>query len=508
MSFDKKDVEKDSEKDSASSGVMAKQTGADVAQILDEQDEFGTTLLYTEKEERALVRKIDWRIMPAVTLLYMSNFIDRTNIGNANVAGLSKDLKLVGYQYNIGLSVFYIFYALSEVPSNLLLKRLGANIWIPVIVLVFGFVTMMTAWVRNFGGFIVIRTILGLAEGGMMPGVTYYLSTWYKRDELTLRIGIFVSASSMAGAFGGLLATALLKIPQLHGLPHGQWRNIFLIEGALTVALGILGFFMLPNAPEKTPMLTERERLVAMERLRAGAAGFSAAEGTEWPLIKRALTSIHNWGCAICFLLVNICIQGTSLFMPTLLLGMGYSPIQAQLHSVPPYVVSAAWSVFIAWASDRSGKRGIWLLITTPIAAMGSAILIGNKRSSIDYLGIFFLTAGVFPIGPIYLSWVTNNAAPYTTRAVSTAMIVSIGSFGPLISAWVYLPTDGPEYIKGNSIQLGAQCLLFIITALLIWYNAWENKARQAGKRDYRLNADEETVSKLGNLHPRFHLTT
>ncbi|KAG8801309.1 hypothetical protein FRC18_007811, partial [Serendipita sp. 400] len=279
---------------------------------------------WTPEEERALVRRIDFRIIPLVTLLYLSNFIDRANVGNAKVAGLATDLHLVGFQYNIGLSVFYIAYILVEVPSNLLLKRFGATLWLSTLVLCFGAICFSTAFIRNFGHFMVVRVLLGIAEGGMMPGIAYYLSTWYKRDELALRIGIFVSAASMSGAFGGLLATAFLSIKQISILPYGRWRNIFLIEGAITIALAGLGYLFLPRSPDKSGFLQERERVIAMERIRVENAGLVEEEKTESDLVFRAFFSMTNWICALCFLLTNISIQGMVLFMPSLIAGMGY----------------------------------------------------------------------------------------------------------------------------------------------------------------------------------------
>lgn len=468
---------------------------------------FGTSVPFSKEEEAALVRKLDWRIMPLVTILYLSNFIDRTNIGNAKVAGLEKDLKLIGYQYNIGLSVFFIFYALSEIPSNIILKHFGANIWIPTIVLFFGFVTLLTAWVKDFHGFMAIRVFLGIAEGGMMPGIAYFLSTYYKRHELVLRVGIFVSASSMSGAFGGLLASGLLEIRQLDHLPHGQWRNIFLVEGAITMALSIVAFFFLPGKPEETKFLNDRERVIATERLRVETAGLSKTEKTDFKLVLRAFTSVNNWLCGLGFLLCNIPTQGISLFMPTLLKGMGYGTIESQLRSVPPYVVACSWSIFVAYGSYRTQRRGIWVLLTSLFGITGASILVGSANKRADYAGLFLLAMGVFPLGPLFLSWANNNAAPHTTRAVSSAMVVSIGTMGPIVSSWAYLPTDGPRYITGNSILIGAIGGLFISTIVLILYNNWENKARAAGRRDWRLDADDETVANLGHLHPRFRLT-
>ena len=460
---------------------------------------------WTAEEEKRLVRKIDWRILPVVTVLYLANFIDRTNIGNARVAGLEKDLQLVGTQYNLGLSIFYILYSFSEVPSNLILKKVGADIWIPTLVLGFGIISFATSWIKNFGDFMAVRALLGLMEGGMMPGVAYYLSTWYRRDELVFRICIFVSASSISGAFGGLLASGLLKIRQLDGLPHGQWRNIFLVEGAVTILLALAGYFLLPGPKERTKFLSDRQREIAVGRLQADAV-------MEDPTIKdsgwlRAFKSVNTWVCAICFLLNNMSVQGISLFMPSLLRGMGHSVIKSQLYTVPVYVVASVWSIALAYASFKWGKRGYPMLITTPFAILGLAMLLGTPNRNVNYGAIFLLAVGIFPQGPLMLTWATNNSEPSTVRAVSSAFVVSVGSLGPIVSSWIYLPKDQPRYKIANSTQLGAQCTVLFLVIFLIWHNTQENKKRAAGGRNYRLDKPPHVVERLGNLHPDFRLT-
>ncbi|QRW21528.1 major facilitator superfamily transporter [Rhizoctonia solani] len=437
---------------------------------------------WSEEEERRLIRKLDWRILPVVIILYLANF------------------------NNIGLSIFYITYALSEVPSNLLLKRIGADKWIPVLVTGFGLVCFCTTFIRNFAGFMVVRALLGLWEGGMMPGVTFYLSTYYKRHELVFRIGIFVSASSLSGAFGGLLASGLLKIPQLKGVPSGAWRNI--LEGAITMALGLAAFYFLPGPAERTKFLNEREKMIAIQRLmqdedNGNTAGSQAAKGDSW---WRTFKSLNTWICAICFLLNNMTVQGISLFMPTLLKGMGYSTIQSQLRTVPPYVVASVFSIAIAYGSFRSGRRGMWLLFIVPLVITGLAILLGTSNSQANYAGVFLIAMGAFPQGPILLSWATNNSAPNTVRAVSSALVVAIGTMGPIVTSWIYLPSDSPRYPIATGVQVGAQGAFFILASFLILHNIRENRRRARGERDYRLNASEEEVARLGSLHPNFRL--
>jgi MFS family permease len=195
--------------------------------------------------------------------------IDRANIGNARVVGLGADLKLQGYRFNWALTVFYIIYIFVEVPSNIILKRVGARFWIPFLVFGFGAVSVGTAFVKNFDRLMVVRAFLGLVEGGTMPGISFFLSTFYKREELLFRIGMFVSGSSMAGAFGGLLATGLSKIPHwgARAAPLHTWRNIFFFEGLFTMIVALVAPFFMPNKPETCHFLTDRERMIAAERL-------------------------------------------------------------------------------------------------------------------------------------------------------------------------------------------------------------------------------------------------
>jgi MFS family permease len=182
---------------------------------------------------------------------------------------MNKDLALKGYKFNWALTVFYIVYIFVEVPSNIVLKRVGARFWIPFLVIAFGAVSVGTAFVKNFDELMVVRAFLGLVEGGTMPGISFFLSTFYKREELLFRIGMFVSGSSMAGAFGGLLATGLSKIPRwgTHGAPLYLWRNIFFFEGLFTMLLAMAAPFLMPDRPDTCKFLTERERIIAAERL-------------------------------------------------------------------------------------------------------------------------------------------------------------------------------------------------------------------------------------------------
>jgi MFS family permease len=367
-------------------------------------------LEWTEEEETAIRRKIDWHTVPLVTLLYMLCFLDRINIGNASIQGLPADLGLKGLQFNWALSIFYIVYLLVEVPSNILLKRIGGRFYLPFLVCGFGLVSLCTAFVRNFQGLMVARVFLGIFEGGAMPGMAFFLSCFYKRNELLFRMGIYVSAASIAGAFGGLLATALSRIPEwgAEGARIHTWRNIFFFEGLVTVIVGLIAPIWMPTTPSGAYFLSDRERRIAAERLVREQKADPAANVTMTDL-KRGIFCIHNYTCALGFFLINITVQGLSVFLPKILFDLGWTNTEAQLYSVPPYVAACLVAIAVAYASDKTHQRGVWLAAFSCLAIIGFAILRFGTGANVRYMAVYFVTVGAFPGGPGFLSWAMNS---------------------------------------------------------------------------------------------------
>lgn len=179
--------------------------------------------------EVRLVRKIDLRVLPMVFLMYFFTFLDRTNLGNAKGAGIEADLGLGVYGFNIGACLYYIVYFFADIPAALSVKRFGF-IMLPLSCIMFGVVTLGTAFISNSAGFYVVRVLLGLTESFQFPGLSYVISRYYRRSEVTTRVSFFMlAAAGFAGGFGGLLASALLALGKI-GTVTG-WRNIFLVEG-------------------------------------------------------------------------------------------------------------------------------------------------------------------------------------------------------------------------------------------------------------------------------------
>lgn len=324
---------------------------------------------------------------------------------------MREDLDLArGTRFNWALSIFYIVYLVVEVPSNIILKRVGARFYLPFLVFGFGVVTLCMAFVKDYPGLLGARAVLGVFEGGAFPGIAFYLSSFYKRQELLFRVGIFVSAASIAGAFGGLLATGLSRIPEwgTDTMRIGTWRNIFFFEGIVTIIVAIITPLWLPSSPETSKFLSEREKFIARQRLLREQRE-NPHENVEVRHVKRAFLCIHNYTCALGFFLINITVQGLSVFMPAILFDLGWANTKAQLLTVPPYVAACLIAIAIAYISDKTKQRGIYLAIFSLAAITGFALLRWHTGANIRYMAIFFVTTGAFPGGPAFLSWAMNS---------------------------------------------------------------------------------------------------
>ncbi|GAA5868588.1 hypothetical protein JCM8547_003196 [Rhodosporidiobolus lusitaniae] len=451
--------------------------------------------------ERRLVRKLDLILTPLFFSVYCATFVDRANVGNAKVAGLEKDLGLVGYQYNIGLTVFYIFYALCEMPSNSVCKFISPRWWIPIQVVAFGAVCLATGFVHNYAGFITARVFLGIAEAGVLPALALVLSRFYKRDELVLRIGYFVSAAALAGGFGGLLASGFISAGSILG---PVWANIFVFEGAITIGLGLVVAVFSTGGPHDAWWLTAEQRELAINRLKRPTSSISTSKVSGTQQLLRYLATPTPWICAFGYLACNVTVQGVSLFSPTILRALypGMKTVQIQLRSVPPYAVAFVWTIFLTFISSKINRRGIVMLCSFPFALAGYAIFVATDETAPNarYGGVFLNILGAFPGGPFWMAWGIGCAATDLERATASGLIPGFGQLGAIIATWTYLPTDAPNYYQGNKMQLGFTSLNVFLAFLMLVYVKRENRVRQNGGRDDRMKGGEDEIDEVSRL--------
>ncbi|KAF9339435.1 hypothetical protein BGZ91_005895 [Linnemannia elongata] len=400
-----------------------------------------TTTILDPVAIKKLRTKIDWRLVPLVSVLYLCAFLDRVNIGNAKVAGIAVDLKLTPEEYNWSLSIFFIGYVLFEVFSNMCLKLAGPRRWISFVMIAWGGIMMAMAAVTNAAGLLAARFFLGVAECGLFPGVVYLFSLWYTRDEQALRNGVFFSAATMAGAFGGVLAWALEQMEGVRGL-HG-WQWIFLLEGLPTVLLAFVVLYFLPDFPETAAFLTPEEKDLTIQRLRIDA-GPATETNFSWQQCWMVFRDWKTYMHMMTYILSTIPTYSLAFFLPSIVVGFKLDPLTTQIMTAPAYAIACVCTLFGAFSSDRHRERGFHFAIPTATACIGYVLLIFTKDGSTlaRYCCLTLAAIGNFAAVPPMVSWFTSNIGGHTKRGVATAAIISFGNIGGAIGGQVYRASD------------------------------------------------------------------
>ena len=379
--------------------------------------------------ERKLMTKIDLRVMPFLCVMYLLAFLDRVNIGNASLFGMLKELKLTGDKYNNALVIFFVPYVLFEIPSNILLKKFRPHVWLSLCMFGFGLVTTLQGLVRNYSGLLATRFFLGLFETGMFPGAFYLIGMWYKRHEAQKRYSFFFSSTTLAGAFGGLLAAAIGKMSGIRG--YLGWRWIFILEGILTCVVAVFFFFLLPDFPEQAKWLTEEERAYVAHRLQADQGKSALERRITARDVRNVFKDFKIFLGGFMYFGMIVPAYGYAYFAPTIIKTYGYSAIQTQLHSVPPWAAAFVFSMLVAWLSDKTRHRFLFTVFGTCIAIAGFGILITvHTNKHLEYAALFLVTMGTYSIMPVIVCWFSMNLGGHHRRAVGTAWQIGFGNIG------------------------------------------------------------------------------
>ncbi|EHK21887.1 uncharacterized protein TRIVIDRAFT_53333 [Trichoderma virens Gv29-8] len=409
---------------------------------------------FTPKEQTQILRKVDWRLVPLLSFLYLVSFIDRGNLGNAKVAGLGEDLHLSGIQYNIAVTLFFIPYSLLEVPSNIILKLTRPSIWISLMMFSWGLVITLTGIVQNFSGLLTIRIFLGVAEAGFFPAATYLLTVWYTRYEVQSRMVFFYAAVSLAGAFSGLLAYAIQMMDGVAGLQG--WRWIFILEGIFTVFLSFFIWFLLPDSPNMASFLTTKEREFIILRLEQDTGSGRGKVTNNDKVNKRqviaGLTDWKVWAAVFMYWATSISSYGFTYTVPTVILELGYTAANAQLLTIPIYVVAMIFTIANAMISDHYQQRTPFILLGVSVGIAGFSALLAiphPQLPGLTYGMLFLATSGIYMSLVPTLCFVANNLAPSSKRAVGMAHLICMGNLGGIAGSNVFLSQEAPHYWTG-----------------------------------------------------------
>lgn len=343
----------------------------------------------------------------------------------------------------------------AEIPSNLMMKLFRPSVWLTFIMVSWSACMIGQGFVTSYSGLMATRVFLGLSEGGLFPGVNYYITQYYRREECGIRMATFFSAATLAGAFGGILARGIAEMNGIGGLSAWSW--IFILEGLLSILVSFSAYWLIRDYPQHSPkFLNSAEREEVVRRLHEDCGeSFEESKGFQWNFVSDALLDWKIWIHMVIFLAAFCPIYSFSLFSPTIIKGMGYTSNNAQLMSVPPYVCACFFTIGASYLADRVKQRGIFLNGFQLIALVGFGLLAGTESVSKQYGGLVLAAIGIYTQIPLSMAWNSGNIRNSGKRAVGIAMQVMGGNCGGIVASYVYLTRDGPRYIKGHSILIG-----------------------------------------------------
>jgi MFS transporter, ACS family, tartrate transporter len=410
--------------------------------------------------QRAIAR-IRRRLIPFLALLYFVAYLDRVNVGFAALQ-MNDALGFSGSVYGLGAGIFFIGYFIFEIPSNLVLARVGARVWIARIAIVWGLVSMAMMFVSDRWSFYTLRFLLGAAEAGFFPGIIYYFTLWFPGHERARAVAQFSIASMAAGVVGAPLSGLLLSLRGVGGLDGWQW--LFLVEGLPAVALGVVTLWYLTDRPEDARWLPDDEKAWLVEELRrdglGSAADASAAHG--WSV---GLSHPSVWRYAMALFLIITSGYGFSFFLPQIVRSLsGGSDLVVGLLTAAPFTAAAIGMILVAAHSDRTGERRAHVAACATVAAIGllSSTLVRDPALSLVALSIAAM--GLYSYTPPFWSLPTALLRG-PAAAAGVAFINSVGNLGGFVGPYLmgWLQDASGDFLTGLRLLAGAAILSGIL---------------------------------------------
>lgn len=446
---------------------------------------------YTPEEEGKVKRKIDRTILPLVICSYVFNQFDRTNIGNAHViAAFNKNFGITTNQkWTLALSIFYVGYCLLEIPANILQRHIGANRFFFLSLTFWGVTSICFTFAKGYPSLLALRVLLGIGEAGYYAGMIYYLSFWYKRHEIALRISLCMTGT-LPGAIGGLLAFGLVRArtKDLVG-----WQFLFLIEAIPTIIMAFMILLFLPSFPFSAGFLTPRERAIAQARLNRDQKPQSHGGMTGWKGFLAIVSDIHAWMFTVLYASFNVGVATISYFLPTIISDLGFSSINAQGMTVAPYVFGWFMVFLQAWHSDKTKDRGYHIMGSCAVSFVGYLILATSVQKSVGaaYVALFLVVGGNYSLFPLVMSWAANAFSPTSKRGVGTAFIVSISNCISIAGPQIYFDPK-TRFRKGHGISAGMLFLAFLTAFALRTRFAYLNRRNERNRVNMTKEEKEE----------------
>ncbi len=419
--------------------------------------------------EKAVLSKITWRLIPFLFVLYIVAYLDRTNVGFAKLE-MSKLTWLSDPKqdvFGLGSGIFFIGYFLFEVPSNLLLERVGARWWIARIMVTWGLIAAAMMFCTSAPIFFTLRFLLGVAEAGFFPGIILYLTYWYTAEDRARMVALFMTATALSSAFGGPISGALLSL-KLPWLSNWQW--MFVLEGIPAVVLGFVVLFYLPNGPKTAKWLSAVEREWVMERISAENSR-KTRHGRDH--FTSAFRTPGIWPLCLLYFTIAMTTYGVVFWFPTLIKNSGVTkPLDVGLLTSIPYGLAAICMVLNGRHSDRTRERRLHVAGSLLVTAAGLSLAAYQTSTLTIMLAMTVALIGIYcPLGPFWSlpTALLGGAA----AAAGIAFVNSVGNLGgfagPYLVGWITGHSNGAQSgVRNALLMLACVAVVGSVTALLV----------------------------------------
>ncbi|KAJ5112895.1 hypothetical protein N7456_001429 [Penicillium angulare] len=433
-----------------------------------------------ENDDKSLIRKIDWQILPIMFLTYFLQMIDKISINYANVMGIQEDLGLVGNDFSWLATAFFIAYALAELPQGALLQRFPVSKVLGVNVLCWGIILCCSSATKNFAGMLALRVLLGMMEAVIAPALTIYTSMWYTRAESTPRYGLWYCGLGAGQIIGGLISFGAQHAPT--SISFGGWRIMFVVIGAVNVLVSLLVIFVLPETPEKAKFLTQSEKERVAQRLQNDQAGVGM-KVFRWKSVLEAFVDLQTWLLVLLTILITIPSGVITTFSSILIKGFGYDSKQSALLNMPSGVVSILATMLSTYAISKGFSRWLaidLLLLPTLLGSCLMSFLPTSNRGGC-LAGIYLVNTTVAPLALIY-AWTGANFKGYTMKVAGTTLVSAGFSIANIIGPQTFQAKDAPQYLPAKTTLVAVNAAAIVIsTALRIMYGVRNATADRLG---------------------------
>ncbi|KAL2157990.1 hypothetical protein VTH06DRAFT_4799 [Thermothelomyces fergusii] len=450
------------------------------SQFSSQSDDASQELTWTEDEEKALVRRLDALIMPLLILGFFALQLDRGNIGNALTDNFIQDVGITQFQFNIGQQLLSAGIVLLEVPSNIILYRIGPAVWIGSQIVAWGLVATFQAFQKGLGPYLATRLLLGLCEAGFIPAGLFTITRWYKRDETSTRFAFYFAGNHVATASSSLVAYGILRMRGIAGL--GGWQWLFLIEGMFTVLVGALFVALFPRSPGNPVSIfgiryfSEREAHILGQRvLRDDPTKIQPRQNVSWAEVKATFT---NWRLLPHFLITVLGIapaQTMVAYAPSLVVSFGYDRLKANaMISIGLWLLVVTTLVW-GFIADKTRLRGLMVFLAVLFLwgfTLGNRLLIESPNGKLRFGVLTAAVAFQVTFHGVNGSWMALNARTAGERSITMAILIMGSNLSGIIGSQIFQAKDAPLYRTGWTVLIAlasAALLMSVIANLQYW---------------------------------------